>query len=141
VRTVVARGARQLRLRTFGLGVLSGVAGCFLHPYQRWECGCSVEQRIRIIIMLQLWQQAWGLNVSVAIIVYTCDAILNFSKRNDCFVSLSGCGDNRRMLCLHAHTTHSHASMHSMERRYVLIGCHCMVQICGGLFHICKLFF
>jgi hypothetical protein len=60
--------------------VLGGVAGCFLHPYQRLDCGCSCEQRIRIIIILQKLQFDLGLKGSV-LIEYTCDAFYVILKR------------------------------------------------------------
>jgi hypothetical protein len=43
-------------MKGFEMLNLGGVAGCILHPYQRLDCGCSCEQRIRIIIILQVLQ-------------------------------------------------------------------------------------
>ena len=63
--------------KTDGLQMLDfgGVAGCFLHPYQRLDCGCSSEQRIRIMIMPQEVQLTVGLTKSV-MVEYTCDAFV-----------------------------------------------------------------
>jgi hypothetical protein len=47
------------------LSEVGGVAGCVLHPYQRWDCGCSCEQRIRIIIIPQVLQFVVEKNGSV----------------------------------------------------------------------------
>jgi hypothetical protein len=63
---------------------LVGVAGCLLHPYQRWDLGCSCEQHIRIIILPQVMQQDLEMNGS-ALIEYT-RCVFDFEKI-DCSAS------------------------------------------------------
>lgn len=69
------------------------VAGCFLHPCQRWD-SCVAKQRIRIIIMLQWLQMAEGLNGRVWI-EYTFDAIFSFCNGKMDFRLFVRCDDHR----------------------------------------------
>jgi hypothetical protein len=93
----------------------ASVAGCFLHPYQRWDC-CAAEQRIRIIIMLQWLQMAEGLNGRVWI-EYTFDSILIFEMVKLIFVFLWGVTITGCDVKLHTHHTHSSAALHSIHQK------------------------